>query len=401
MRKHIAKSAINTTLTSAFFIVMLIFSRGMILGNIALRISFIAALFCILLSVYYRKPKRTFGIYISCISFYAYCFLQGLLLNSTSRYHSVIEFCLYWTINATAAYFVFSNKETDRKIGRLLIIILIAFVASYIITFFLSVVISIDKLKLMDLDYNYFYKSPVYFPFTIVYGIGEIGPIAIPRMQGFCRECGITQTFYIWAFYKCDDYYRQTKFIKVALAAGVLFCFSTTGIAIFLTTILLNVIISNRKEIRKNWKLILIMLILLYLVLRYGGTFSLSNRLSVSYIDRTANIISGMKELSRSPLFGVGFMNNPLVKNDLSDICLLASIGKIGIIGFSLFILVYIICLVNHKNRRLFLFSNAGFFITALLAQPLYYTPLIYVFLFMNYDGANNKQLLHFGEVRK
>ena len=211
-------------------------------------------------------------------------------------------------------------------------------------------------------------------------------------MQGFGRECGITQTFYIWGFYKCRDYFSNSRVVQVLMGLGLLSCFSTTGLAILAVSYMVGFLVKNRK--RNNGKLFGVIVVAGALfILLYSGTYSLSNRLEVSFADRITYIRAGIKQFIEHPIFGIGYMKRVNPGHDMSDICLLSSIGKIGIVGILLFLLIYFAAFLNSKDKMMFLLSNSGFFITAIIAQPLFHIPMMYIMLFMDYDKKEQKYI--------
>jgi hypothetical protein len=93
-------------------------------------------------------------------------------------------------------------------------------------------------------------------------------------------------------------------------------------------------------------------------------------------------------------LFGVGFLKTAQDSSILTDICFLASSGQIGIVGCILFLSTYATAFAKSADKRSFLTSNSGFFFTTLFAQPMFYSPVIYMFLFFEYskNGRVNSQ---------
>lgn len=398
MKSRVGYKSIYGCVVAVFLVGAIMFSRGTILGNIALKLSFVFSVTCIFLATNKKKIcALKLNIYFVCLLFFGYCFLQGMILNDVLRYPIIVENTVYWITTCTAALLVTENKSYEKRFGKYLILIMSAFVISYIVTFVLSMIVPLQSLHITTVDYDYFYDAPVYFPFTLVYGVGEIGNLNVPRMLGFGRESGITQTFYIWGFYKCKDYFENCKWLKILLGLGVLVCFSTTGLAIFAMCFIIDYIVRHKGEKTKK-KYYLLLVIATVFILLYGGTFSFAKRVEVSYQDRIENIANGFDNLKDNPVFGIGFMKSvqPSVAggSELSDICLLASSAKIGLVGMALFLLIYIVCYCGSNDKKKFILCNSGFFITTLGAQPLYYVPLIYIMLFVDYYD-NSKKLLN------
>ena len=398
-KNRVNYSQIYKLFVAIIFLGIIIFSRGSIFGNIALKISLLCSVISVLLSIKGgRINQKWFRVYIFCLAFFLYCFIQGMILNDSLRYPTIIENTIYWISTCTAALFVCSDKKQEKIVGKVLLFVLSAFTISYFITFALSFFVPLNALLITTIDYGYFYNTPVYLPFTLVYGTGKIMGIEFLRMQGFGRECGITQTFYIWGFYKCQDYYKNSKTIKLLMGLGVLICFSTTGLVIFAVSFIIDFIIRNRGD-KSNKKKYITILLLIIFVLTCGGTFSLTKRMDLSYADRMKNITNGFSLLRKYPLFGIGYMKSLSVSpqaSDLSDICLLSSAGKIGIVGLLLFFAIYLNGLYLSTNKKEFILCNIGFLVTTVFAQPLYYVPLIYIMMFMNYYGKENNRKLAF-----
>lgn len=366
------------------FITMLLCTRGMLLGNKYPILALYAGIICILLTIK-NKFAYKLSVLFMIIIFVLYCYIQGIFLNQEKNL--INNVFIFWIIEIIATYFVFMNKSIERKICRIIIIIMLFFTLSYIISFILSLILNWKSIMLGSFDYNYFYSAPIFFPMTIAYGNGQIGDFVIYRLLGIARESGIMQGFFIWGFYKVGDYFENKDMKKILLGIGVFICFSTTGIIIFLCTLIIrNLFNTNKKFFSLQNILILLIIISCILLLMGNNTFSLANKLSVSFVDRNLAINYGISNFIEHPLVGVGFLKPSLYNYIQTDICLIASIGQIGIVGGALFILIYVVSTFHSINKKKFLLANAGFLLTALVAQPIFYSPLMYIFLFSQYD---------------
>ena len=190
----------------------------------------------------------------------------------------------------------------------------------------------------------------------------------------------------LYTFYCIISKYRNIRFL---MGMGILFCFSTTGLVIFAVSFVAYLIF-NYKKAKKLTKYLILLSVIVFILL-FSGTYSISNRLETSYGDRLENILIGLKMLCDYPVFGYGYMRPVAEYNDLSDICLLSSMGKIGIVGLILFFSVYVVAFIMSKDKKKFVICNCGFILTTLLAQPLYAVPLIYVFLFADYSKSSQE----------
>ena len=150
---------------------------------------------------------------------------------------------------------------------------------------------------------------------------------------------------------------------------------------------------SQRMTVRKSLYLAMVLAILIgamYLLL-FGGNLSLSKRMDLSYNERTLAFVYGFQELLKNPFFGTGFMKDfSNVTSIQVGIALIASIGNIGLVGFLLFLCIYLAALLRADDKRKFILCNTSFFITTLFAQPFYTSAIIYIFLFDNYKKEKN-----------
>lgn len=376
-------------ITVAMLIITLLYSRGMLLSygneNIGLFASIVVIFLCILI----RPEKCKTPVLITCLLFFTYCFIQPYLLGSGS-YTKVNQYYIWWVVPTVATCLAFSIPKIQQWFCSVLIIGLCALSVSYITTFLLALAVGWDALRISEIDYGYFINAPVLFPFTTVYGSGDVGGITVWRLLGFARECGIMQTLFTWAYFVSDGRFRHGTVVKVLLAVGVLACLSTTGLAIFVFAVVLNALINRQsKFLSFNSVFIVFVVLLLGWILLGTGSYGISNRMEVSYIDRSVAMEYSARYLEQAPLFGVGFMSLPDNAGVQWNICLLGSAGQIGYFGLSMFLLTYVVgffsCKTREGRRRFFL-ANVSFFLTTLIAQPLFYSGLIYMFLFVDYD---------------
>lgn len=384
------RSKTLSVLTVVMLCVTLLYSRGMLLGNGNENVTLFASATTVFLCVLIKPEKCKIPVLIACLLFFLYCFTQPYILDS-GNYSKVNQYFIWWTVPTVATCMALGIPKIQKWFRDVLIAGLCLMSISYIVTFLLSLAVGWDALRITVIDYNYYYDAPLLFPFTIVYGSGEVGGITIWRLLGFARESGIMQMLFAWGFFIADGNYRYGRAIKALLALGVLACFSTTGFAIFVFAILLNVLIDRQsKLISLNTLLIISIVVLLAWILLGPESYGLSNRLNVSYIDRSTAMEYSAQYLKQAPLFGIGFMSLPDNAGVQWNICLLGSAGQIGYAGLLLFLTIYIVGFFScrtHNGRRCFFFANTSFFLTTILAQPLFYSGLIYMFLFFDYDS--------------
>ena len=373
----------------AMMVLTLLYSRGMLLGNGQENIALVASLVAIFLCILIRPEKCKTPLLITCLLFFSYCFIQPYLLGS-GNYSKVNQFYIWWVVPTVATCVALSIPKIQRWFTNVIIFGLCTISLSYIVTFLLSLVVGWDALRISVIDYNYYYDAPLLFPFTIVYGSGSVGGMTIWRLLGLARESGIMQMLFAWAYFVSDGRFRFDGIVKVLLTIGVLVCLSTTGLALFVGAILLKVLVNRQsKFLSFNSFFIVIIVVLVGWILLGSGSYGISNRMSVSYVDRSVAMDYSTRYLKQAPLFGVGFMSLPENAGVQWNICLLGSAGQIGYVGLFLFFLTYVVGFFSCKSpdgRKYFLFANLSFFLTTVLSQPLFYSGLIYMFLFFDYD---------------
>ncbi len=381
-------------ITGLFFLIMVLFTRAMLLGNISQIFGAAMGVACLICYRNFNIKKKNISLLLSCYLFFLYCFLNGLTLVAGSRTELIIQITIYWLLGTYIAALLLGDTKIEKYFGKGIIYILCLCVISYIISLVLGMTIGWDSIRIGMFDYKYEYISPVFFPLTVSYGEITFSAVKIPRMLSIGREVGISQTIYIWAFFKAQDYFKKSNIVKTFMAIGVFCCLSTTGLSIFVILIILNKLLSaNRLYMKFSIKkmiyfisAIIVVIAAIYLLLK-GGNLSLTTRLDISYIDRTRAFEYGFRELAKNPLFGTGFMRDVSSTTSIQQgIALISSIGNIGIVGFFLFLNTYVQGIMRAEDKRKFILCNSSFLITTLFAQPLYTSAIIYIFMFMDYS---------------
>lgn len=384
----------------ALFLLMVLFTRAMLLGNISQIAGLAFALACLVLNMDPRIERRNIVLLVSCFLFFTYCLLSGIINDPGDRTKLILQIFFYWVLFTLAAAAVLGRKNVEKSFGRLLTIVLIACTVSYLISFALGMTIGWDRIRLFMLDYKYEYISPVYLPFTPTYGDITFSSFKIPRMLSIGREVGISQMFYIWAYFRAGDFFKKTRFVKLFLAIGVFCCLSATGLVIFVALLVFEKI-TGFKNISDKIKpkdlvfyiLPVVIVVFAVLLLMKGGNLSLSTRMDISYSERSKAFDFAYQEIMKNPLFGSGFMKDYSSTEVQAGIAFLSSVGSVGIIGFILFINIYVQALLRAEDKRKFILCNASFLITTLLAQPIYTSAIIYIFLFCDYSKTNTVKL--------
>lgn len=383
MHLVISKKKIILLLEACLLLAMLVCMRGMILGNLYPVFGMVIALILCLLN-FKKKYDTGLIIFSACCVFWGYCTIQGIFLNSNNRGY-LLQIFFYWFLEGGAAYLMFQDLERKKYFCGFIIRILTFIAVSYLISLLMGLLIGWDKIKLLDLDYNYFYKAPLLFPLTFVYGLGDVVGISIYRLLGIARESGIMQCLFSWAFFSTEKYIDRPKWTKVFLLFGLIGCLSTTGLVIFFSILALNQITKNLNKLFSFQTLGVILVIVIAALLLLGeGTYGFKFRWENSFSDRTIAMSYGLTNFVKHPIFGIGFFREASLSTIQAEANFIASLGNIGLVGGFLFFFVYLNALICSDDKRLFLTSNGDFFLTALIAQPLYMSPLMYVFLFSN-----------------
>lgn len=381
----------------ALFLLMVLFTRAMLLGNISQIIGLVFGLACLVLNLDLRIGRKSIVLLVSCFAFFTYCLISGIINDPGDRTKLIVQIFIYWVLFTFAAACVLGRKNVEKSFGRLLTVVLIACTISYLISFALGMTIGWDRIKLFMLDYKYEYISPVYLPFTPTYGDITFSSFKIPRMLSIGREVGISQMFYIWAYFRAGDFFKKTRFVKIFLAIGVFCCLSATGLVIFVALLVFEKITGFKKvsdKIRPKDLVfyilpVLIVVFAVFLLMR-GGNLSLATRMDISYSERSKAFDFAYQEFIKNPLFGSGFMKEYSSTDVQAGIAFLSSVGSVGLIGFILFINIYLQALLRAEDKRKFILCNASFLITTLLAQPVYTSAVIYIFLFCDYSKTGN-----------
>lgn len=386
----VRKKDVNNWIDFILFFFMFVCMKCMLLGNVYPVFGLVCGAVCFIKAAR-RNSNKQLLLYIACCVFWGYCTVQGIAMGSNSRGYLIQTF-VFWFIQAGVGFFLFSKREKEHFIISTLIRILALIAAGYLVSLVLGTVVGWSTIKIAELDYNYFYNAPIYLPFTIAYGSGHIGGFEFWRMLGIGRESGITQCLYAWAYFSADKYFADARKIKILLMIGVVTCLSTTGIVLFFSILIINQLTKNLKRVFSIQTVGIILVVTVAAVfLMSDSTFGLSFRLEKSFADRALAMSYGIDNLKQNPLFGVGFMRST-GSSVQSEINLIAALGNIGLVGGVLFLLVYIVGLLIAEDKRHYITANGSFFLTALIAQPLYVSPLMYLFLFTNYSKTVSHQ---------
>jgi hypothetical protein len=333
------------------------------------------------------KLKREYmPVIVMVFGYWMYIISHSMITDSAAIFDVIKGFATCLFVTATFAIML-SDEEISKKLFRLFIRVMVIMSASYLVTMALAMFMPLDSLLIYQFKINEIPKN-VYFPFTPIYGIMTVQDFVFQRFLGIFREAGISQAFMIWAYVSLDRYGLNTKRNKLLLIAGIVGTFSTAGIAIFVATIAIRMLLNGRKV------LALIVLPLTYYVVMYAPYIGIASKMvthSTSITDRTGSMKQSLQLLADHP-FGVGIGNSPIAIH--SGINLIASLHMIGLIGLILVIGVFLIPLMVTDNRKHYLISIFPLFATALVSQPIIDAPLMYVMILISIYGSREAPFL-------
>ena len=136
----------------------------------------------------------------------------------------------------------------------------------------------------------------------------------------------------------------------------------------------------------KNGIITIVLIGFVVYILIYAEGVRIVDRAVATITDRTNGISYGLSVFLEKPIFGGGFYSTLGDESIQTGICAIASLGQIGIVGISLWLMIFFFSFIDCNNKKRFLYTNAALFATALFAQPLLFAPVMYWFLLIDYD---------------
>lgn len=370
-----------------------IFYRPMIFGNDFSAIGMILFFIAILITLCRQHGRIRFGkkehtrTFLCADSLFIYCFLQCIILQS-DKMIAGIQTCILLIVSVMAFYICFTNKKVEALFVKIVICSCAFFATSYVITISLMLVVGWDRIAISTIEYGYYINTTIYFPFTTTYGVMPLNGVLFRRLLGFARESGLMQIFYVWAFFSADKYFKKYRLVQAIMAVGILACFSTSGFIVFAVSLVL--FFDIRSIIKKGglWKIVIGVFLLggLIYLLFYGQGTSIATRAAKTIDDRSAGISLGLSTFFQKPFFGGGFYSTLGNENIQTGVCALASLGQVGLVGIGLWLYIFWASYIDCPSKKRFIYTNAALFITAVFAQPIMFAPVMYWFLFVNYN---------------
>ena len=82
----------------ALFLLMVLFSRAMLLGNISQIIGLAFGLACLVLNLDLRIERKSIVLLVSCFAFYTYCLVSGIISDPGDRTKLVVQIYICWVL---------------------------------------------------------------------------------------------------------------------------------------------------------------------------------------------------------------------------------------------------------------------------------------------------------------
>lgn len=306
--------------------------------------------------------------------YYGYLIAQSLVLTGQAKL-DYLKAVVSISIFIITFSIIFRDKVIKYNFFKCYIYVMAFFAFSNILTIICSFLFGTDGLLLYELPlFEDSYKLKIYFPLTVTYGRLHFLGTDIQRLSALYREPGIAQAFYIWAWVVCARY-TSRKVVKTLLMLGALMTLSTTGFILFFITFTLSMFI-NHFSLRRVVFIIFFIPLCFFLYTSIPG-LSLESKNAESYNARVGKLDESIDVFYDNPIFGVGASNAYIEGTSTS---FLQQSYAVGIIGVMLFLLVpFVSLLFELRDYKLYLLSMFPIISTALVAQPIYDTSILYL----------------------
>lgn len=405
MKIKISRNQINLVLRVAPLLLAISFLRPTVLGStyttIGLVISISTFIFFFLQDQHPSLSRSNILIMVFGALLFIFLFFQGLLTNSFQP-----DFVIKSTIANILIIVIFGYFLSYRLVNKAFfkaLIILWAFLGfSTVITIFFSQIISLNSLYLFQIpikDVNTAgavygtadLTGNIYLPFSLYYKHFSSGFVTLHRFMIMFREPGIAQAFLIWGIVYAL-HHQYPRWTIIGLTCGVVTTFSTSGISLLIATSLLWFFSQTRIDLYIKTLAIILSFVFSPIVLIFTPYVGLIDKIQthgVSIEIRLMQISEGLITAFNHPL-GVGYYSQPG-----TGINLLSTIGQIGLVGFILSLIVYIVPLISSKtDRAAYLIAIFPIFTTLLIAQPIFDAPLVYIMLFAIFPNRPHTKLV-------
>lgn len=345
-----------------------------------------------------RFSKQNSAVLMAGLFLWAFLLVHAGLMSS-KHMDFVVEATVANGLIIFLGAWVLSEPRTRKMYFRGLVLVILASIGSYVITFIMRTFVPLERLYFFQIQIkgyrgngSFVYPGTTFFPFTVLYGFYSSGSIHLPRLLGPFTEPGIFQAFIIWAYFSLKSLRLNHWIAKLLLICGLIGTFSTAGIILFPLAAAFHLLVSGKPSRRLLWhypgRIVLMFMIgtvvaLLAFYVPYVGIRDKSHINNESLSTRLDDAQRGLSTLISDPL-GVGLYN---LDGQNVGINLLGEVQMIGIIGLVLVLLVYALPGFYAPNRRAYFTSILPLFLTFLIAQPLLDAPVMYLMLMSNPDS--------------
>ncbi len=226
----------------------------------------------------------------------------------------------------------------------------------------------------------------VYFPLSMLYTDFTADSIVLSRYSGFFREAGIYQAMACFGlvYEACT---RRSRAVMLGLLAGTILAFSSLGIALLALTIGALFLLSPSSSRVARAGLAFLFVGAAYPIALFTPVIGLQEKLlthGTSISDRSVAIAHGLRAVAGNP-FGYGLFSTNEAN---SAICLVASLGMLGLIGFTIQCLILSGWRPGSRAGLAKVVACAPILVTALISQPIAGAPMTYVIAMVSVPSA-------------
>lgn len=217
----------------------------------------------------------------------------------------------------------------------------------------------------------------VYFPLSMLYTDFIAGAVTLDRYCGFFREAGIYQAVACFCL-AYEAYTRRSKLVMFGLIAGSILTFSSLGIVLLTATLGLIFLLGSRRFLALRVMVTVIALASIYPLAMYTPYIGLKDKSTThsgSLSDRSEAISRGLERAGDNP-FGYGMYSSQTLN---IGICLLSSMGGIGIFGFACQAMILSGWRPGSGASWKKLAACAPILVTALISEPIAGEPAAYI----------------------
>jgi hypothetical protein len=328
------------------------------------------------------------GLCILVAAYWVYIGPISALFGRSNLEYTIRE--LVTTVAIVIPYAIFlvdakANRTFFRQLCTLISLLGISSLVTVALSFWLG---SRDPLFLFTLNVKGYTDNSldstaavgaVYFPLSMLYTDFVSGAVSLDRYCAFFREAGIYQAVACF-FFVYEAFTRRSWFVILGLLSGIILAFSSLGIVLLATTIGLIYLFDSQRLHAGRAVVAVIFISLAYPLAMYTPFIGLEDKLdthSTSVSDRSEAIDRGIDAVSRNPV-GYGLFSST-GEND--GICLISSLGAIGIFGFLCQFLILSGWRPGSRERWRKVVACSPLLITALVSEPIAGEPMIYIVL--------------------